>query len=169
MRDGTAAKALTAAILVIALTGCTSPTPETAETPTAVNPMPTPSTTPTPSPTPTPSGRGWGEHCDGVASISITGYSEGDEEPELWAYWNGLELVDNGATDFARGTVTNTAGGRISYTVAAGDGPDAIGARLCADVGSLMNYSKLGPVLQPGDVLVIPDTMKPNTPEPWAE
>lgn len=171
MRNRTVAPALIAILSVIALTGCTSPTPESAETPVAVKPSakPTPSATPTPSGTPSPTATGWWENCDGLASISITGRSEGDEEPKLWAQWNGLELTDNGATEFARGTVKNTAGGRISYTVAAGDGQHAIVTRLCADVGSLMNYSNLGPVLHPGDVLVIPDTMKPYTPEPWVD
>ena len=97
------------------------------------------------------------------SKISLTGYSEGDEEPTYYATWNGVLPVDNGMTDFARGTVTKTADGTIAtYTVAAGDAPSAIRERLCSDVYAAMTYSRLGSMLYPGDVLTLgPGAMEP--------
>lgn len=152
--------AFLAALVAAALTGCTAPAPEGTETPAAVPAVkPTPSAMPVPTPTATPEV----SRCDVLSMISLTGYSEGDEEPTYYATWNGVMPVDNGMTDFARGTVTKTADGIIAtYTVAAGDAPSAIRERLCSDVYAAMTYSRLGSMLYPGDVLTLgPGAMEP--------
>lgn len=160
-RTAAATVAFLAALVAAALTGCTAPAPEGTETPAAVQPVvkPTPSGTPVPTPTATAEV----SRCDVLSKISLTGYSEGDEEPTYYATWNGVLPVDNGMTDFARGTVTKTADGSIAtYTVAAGDAPSAIRERLCSDVYAAMSYSRLGSMLYPGDVLTLgPGAMEP--------
>ncbi|UNK72405.1 hypothetical protein [Microbacterium sp. H1-D42] len=66
------------------------------------------------------------------------------------------EIVDQGARELAAGTVGSDAEGRIvTYTVASGDAPDAIGARLCLrDAGTLaaLNHTR---TIHPGQVLRI--------------
>lgn len=160
-RAAAATVALLAVLAASALTGCTAPTPEFVETPAAVQPVakPTPSGTPAPTPTATAEV----SRCNVLSMISLSGYSEGDEEPTYYATWNGVVPVDNGETDFARGTVTKTADGSIAtYTVAAGDAPSAIRERLCSDVYAAMTYNRLGSMLYPGDVLTLgPGSMEP--------
>jgi hypothetical protein len=76
--------------------------------------------------------------------------------------------VDMGASSGANGTVTLDSEGQIlSYTVAAGDVLELIGARLCIDYVTVgvYNFHTPGPVtIHPGDVLVIrPDPTVPVT------
>jgi hypothetical protein len=166
-RPAATAVALLAALCIASLTGCTAPAPETVETPAAVLPVakPTPSGTPAPTPTATAEV----SRCNVLSMISLSGYSEGDEEPTYYATWNGVVPVDNGETDLARGTVTKTADGSIAtYTVAAGDAPVAIRERLCTEVYAAMTYSRLGSMLYPGDVLTLgPGAMEPLATEPF--
>ncbi|MEV7608899.1 hypothetical protein AB0N61_05395 [Microbacterium sp. NPDC089320] len=166
-RSPAVALAVVVALSVAGLAGCTAVSPQGAETAAAVRPatqdQPTPSGTPTPVPTSDASG------CEVLSIISIPGYSEGDEEPTFYATWNGVAPVDNGETEFARGTVTRTADGSIAtYTVAAGDAPAAIRERLCTDVYAAMTYNRLGALLYPGDVLTLgPGAMRPLAGEPF--
>lgn len=167
MSNRPTATALLAALSLAALSGCTAPMPEVAATTAAVQPASVPTPSDTPAPTPTPPAEA--SRCTVLSMISIPGYSEGDEEPTFYATWNGVAPVDNGETDFARGTVTHTADGLIStYTVAAGDAPSAVRERLCTDVYAAMTYSRLGSMLYPGDVLTLgPGAMEPLVTEPF--
>ncbi|MDN3443843.1 hypothetical protein [Microbacterium sp. APC 3901] len=162
-----AAVSLLAALCVAAITGCTAPTSEAMETPAPARPVADP--TPIDTPAPTPTSTAPASRCAVLSQISIPGYSEGDEEPTWYATWNGVVPVDNGETDFARGTVAKTADGRIAtYTVAAGDAPSAIRERLCTDVYAAMTYNRLGSLLYPGDVLMLgPGAMEPLATEPF--
>lgn len=166
-RSPAVALAVVVALSVAGLAGCIAVSPQEAETAAAVRPatqdQPTPSGTPTPVPTSDAS------ECTVLSIISIPGYSEGDEEPTFYATWNGVAPVDNGETEFARGTLTHTSDGLIStYTVAAGDAPSAVRERLCTDVYAAMSYSHLGSVLHPGDVLTLgPGAMEPLVTEPF--
>lgn len=159
--------ALVAALSTAALTGCTASQP-VAETPAPAQhaETPRPSNASQPTPTPTPTQTRDPNACEKWSRISITGYSEGDEEPTYWAMWNGVELVDRGERPYATGKVTEGADGRLTYTVAAGDGEDGIRERLCMHVESFESYYGLGPVLYPGDVLKVPDGMEPNVAVP---
>ena len=66
---------------------------------------------------------------------------------------------DMGATEFAAGTVTyGEDGGVETYTVAAGDAPQALGERFCVDYITLLVANHRfppGKTIQPGDVLQI--------------
>ena len=81
-RTAAATVAFLAALVAAALTGCTAPAPEGTETSAAVQPVvkPTPSGTPVPTPTATAEV----SRCDVLSKISLTGYSEGDEEPTYY-------------------------------------------------------------------------------------
>lgn len=168
-RTAAATVALLAALAASALTGCTAPTPDVVETPAAVLPVAKPTPSGTPAPTPTPTATAEVSRCTVLSMISLSGYSEGDEEPTYYATWNGVAPVDNGETDLARGAVTKTADGSIAtYTVAAGDAPSAIRERLCTDVYAAMTYNRLGSLLYPGDVLTLgPGAMEPLATEPF--
>lgn len=124
-------------------------------------------TAPSPSPTPTPTADA--DSCPARAGIGIYGWSEGDEEPIMSALWNGVELVDRGPREFATGTVARSAEGYISYTVASGDAPEAIAERLCTKVFSFENYFGYSPVLYAGDVIEVPDVLRPKLAVPWTE
>lgn len=78
--------------------------------------------------------------------------------------WNGVEPVDKGPSEGARGVITKTGDGRIeSYTVTDGDSPLAIGERLCISIFTYMYYNHIGDRLHPGDVLTLgPGTLVPN-------
>ncbi len=65
-------------------------------------------------------------------------------------------LVDMGPSEYANGTVTLDANGRIeAYTVAPGDAAAAIGERFCVDYVTVFQYNEVYPTfsVQPGDVL----------------
>ncbi|MFD5225396.1 hypothetical protein ACFWHT_07215 [Microbacterium sp. NPDC058342] len=66
------------------------------------------------------------------------------------------ELIDLGARDYAAGDVTLGAEGKIlSYTVAPGDSPIAIGDRFCVDYVTVLQYNRTWPEIDPGEVLVL--------------
>lgn len=63
-------------------------------------------------------------------------------------------LVDMGPREFAQGTVTRDAEGRLAtYTVAPEDAGPAIGTRFCVDYITVFQYNDVYPWPHPGDVL----------------
>ena len=66
------------------------------------------------------------------------------------------ELIDLGPSDYAAGeTVLDETGTILSYTVAAGDSPIAIGDRFCIDYITVLQYNHTWPEIDPGEVLVL--------------
>lgn len=66
------------------------------------------------------------------------------------------ELIDLGSRDNAAGDTTLDANGKIlSYTVAPGDSPIAIGDRFCVDYITVLQYNRTWPEIDPGEVLVL--------------
>jgi len=66
------------------------------------------------------------------------------------------ELIDLGSRDYAAGEVALDADGTIlSYTVAPGDSPIAIGDRFCVDYITVLQYNHTWPAIDPGEVLVL--------------
>lgn len=63
-------------------------------------------------------------------------------------------LIDMGPRQFAEGTVTRDADGRLAtYTVAPGDAGPAIGTRFCVDYITVLQYNGVYPWPHPGDIL----------------
>lgn len=91
--------------------------------------------------------------CKAMSYINIESVNGGPFTATLL----GPALVDMGARQYARGTITRDAQGQIvSYTVAPGDVLGAIGDRFCIyDGSSLSTLNGLQPwtVIQPGEVL----------------
>jgi len=118
----------------VALSGCTSsfdavdtPAPTASTTVTTPNASSTP--TPTPALTPAPSSGDMDgvAGCSTLSKIVMPNLAEGQTMVEV--AWNGVEPVDKGQSEGARGIITKTADGRIeSYTVTDGDSPLAIGS-----------------------------------------
>jgi len=76
------------------------------------------------------------------------------------------DLEDRGARDLAAGTVSLDGNGDIvSYTVAPGDAPDAIGERLCIEIAALLPFLNHVRTIQPGQVL----WLRPNPDVPWVD
>lgn len=72
--------------------------------------------------------------------------------------------VDTGSRELAEGTVTvNDAGHVITYTVAPGDAPDAIGQRLCIENALAIATLNHSSTVQPGQVL----RLNPDPNLPW--
>lgn len=66
------------------------------------------------------------------------------------------ELIDLGSRDYAAGETTLDADSKIlSYTVAPGDSPIAIGDRFCVDYVTVLQYNHTWPAIDPGEVLVL--------------
>lgn len=66
------------------------------------------------------------------------------------------EPIDLGASDLASGAAELDDQGRpVSYTVASGDSPIAIGDRFCIDYIRVLQYNETWPAIDPGEVLVL--------------
>lgn len=139
------------ALTAAALTGCTAPASEAAQTPEAMAPggdaHPAAEATPTPEPTEP-------ESCSRMSEIS--GYTDG-------LYWERhVPLEDFGAREYAQGEVTfDENGNPATYTVEPGDVEAVIAERLCAypSIGSF-NHVR---TIQPGQVL----WLTPDPDLPW--
>jgi hypothetical protein len=76
------------------------------------------------------------------------------------------ELIDLGSRDYAAGDVTLDTDGKIlSYTVAPGDSPIAIGDRFCVDYITVLQYNQTWPEIDPGEVLVL----RPDPSVQWGD
>lgn len=135
-RLGPAVAAL--AIGAVALAGCTptmQPPTENQSEKSSASPTPKPSNAPEPSPTAT--GEVDPDACESYATINFG----------LSSVRIAGTIVDRGEREFAAGTVqTDDDGTIVSYTVAPGDAPDAIGERLCIETFAgnlaLMNHRR---------------------------
>ena len=89
----------------------------------------------------------WEIGCDDFAKVGgYAGYPKPSARPDM------------GATEYAAGTVTyGDDGGVETYTVAAGDAPQAIGERFCVDYITMTVANDVYPSweINPGDVLQI--------------
>lgn len=66
------------------------------------------------------------------------------------------EPLDQGVSDLASGAVELDNQGRpVSYTVASGDSPIAIGDRFCIDYIRVLQYNETWPTIDPGEVLIL--------------
>lgn len=135
-RTALAPAALIVVLTCAALTGCTAPAPDAAETPGAtqssVDPEPSvasapatePSTAPPPATASAEPPSGTAPECRSASDIV------NNDEPLDVSMYEGM--VDHGPRAGANGTVSLAADGTpASYVVAAGDFRDAIAGRLC--------------------------------------
>lgn len=76
------------------------------------------------------------------------------------------ELIDLGQSDYAAGkTVLDEAGAILSYTVAPGDSPIAIGDRFCIDYITVLQYNRTGYTIDPDEVL----SLSPDPTVQWGD
>lgn len=140
-----------AAALALALSACTAtPVPEVLETsavPAAASAPETGEATPTPAPD--------ADSCD------ATGWTTPGMDQRA-----AREVRDRGSRLLAEGTVGHDAEGRIvTYTVAAGDAPDAIGQRLCIGNAGMLAELNHTRTIHPDQVLrIFRDPSLPEVP-----